>query len=443
MERELKVLVIGAMPEEIDPFLTIFEGFQSRYARNGDIFYYCNYDNLELYVSALPKYSKVACASHTTRMMHIADPDIAIMIGICAGDESKTTLGDLVVVQNSYDYEAGKIVGHNHMSDMQHHEIHSPLQQLIKSVRSSSEEYLRSIFNDFSPAVLIGDMACGSPVVEQEGFFKKLQEGQNRKTLALDMESYAFMDAVRSFSHACYSLVVKAVCDYANLQKNDSFHERAARVSAEWTKKFIIEHIINLPVLITQASLTPIRYSIELPKLGLTLNDRELWRRVVGWSIEDEDLFRCQRESDFFEKTDIGLVFYNIGHRKFVLEVLLGMHAYQASYLYVFLDESQNPPISKIINFRQFYFSEGTANPSHERADYIVVGLPYFDQEKLEIANYCKFRGIGDGVSTLHKINGNGESKLINAVVNLIDETHDGFVSYDIDLKNNYPQYSD
>lgn len=437
----MKILVIAALQEELDPFIDMWEALQSQTTRAGDIFYYGKFDSLEVYASASPKYSKVACASHTTRMMHISDPDIAMMIGICAGDKQKTSLGDLVIAENAYDYEIGKLLEEDFVPEIQHHEIYPPLQQLIKSIRSSSEVYIQSKFNDFSPNVHIGDIACGSSVVEQEEFFNKLRQTRNRKTIALDMESYAFMDAVKGFSHICYSLVVKAVCDYATNKKNDSFHEKAARVSAEWASKFISEQLYRLPVLAERKHTNPVRYPIDMPKPALSLYDRELWRRVVGWSIEDEELFRSQSQSGFFEQADSGLVFYNIGENKFIMEVLLGLHAYQASYLYVFLDESQNPPITKIINFRNFYFANDAACPSHEGNDHIICGYPYFDQEKLRIDNYHKFRGIGDGVSTTYHIDLKGDCMLASAIVNILDDEESNFVQYELDIKKEYPLF--
>lgn len=437
----MKVLVIAALQEELDPFISMWKELQSQTTRAGDIFYYGKFKSVEVYASASPKYSKVACASHTTRMMHIADPDIAIMIGICAGDEQKTSLGDLVLAENTYDYETGKVLDENFVPEMQHHEIYPALQQLIKSIRSSSEIYIQSVFKDFSPKVHIGDFACGSSVVERADFFNNLRQTRNRKTIALDMESYAFMDAVKGFSHICYSLVVKSVCDYATHEKNDSFHEKAAIVSAQWVSNFISEQIHALPVLLERKQVQLVRYDVEMPRPALSLHDRELWRRVVGWSSEDEELFSSQSKSSFLEKTDSGLVFYNIGGNKFIMEVLLGLHAYQASYLYVFLDESKSPPLAKIINFRDFYFTNDTNCPSHEGRDHIICGLPYFDHEQLTIDNYLKFRGIGDGVSTTYSIDLNGDSKLVSATLNVLDDTMDDFIQHELDINKEYPLY--
>ena len=62
----------------------------------------------------------------------MVNPSIAIMIGICAGDETKVSLGDLVISEKVYDYETGKMKQKVLVPEIQSHELLPPLMALVK-----------------------------------------------------------------------------------------------------------------------------------------------------------------------------------------------------------------------------------------------------------------------------------------------------------------------
>lgn len=62
------------------------------------------------------------------------------------------------------------------------------------------------------------------------------------KTVAIDMEGAAFYRAVAEFP-GISALLVKGVCDYADQEKNDLYHDYAASVSATYLLCFIQEYV--------------------------------------------------------------------------------------------------------------------------------------------------------------------------------------------------------
>ncbi len=84
-------------------------------------------------------------------------------------------------------------------------------------------------------------MASGM-AVRADNPFPWLIEYRNRKTLALDMEAATFYLALRAFPHT-HGLVVKGVCDYADTQKNNHYHDYAARASAVYLLHFIQKYV--------------------------------------------------------------------------------------------------------------------------------------------------------------------------------------------------------
>ena len=59
-----------------------------------------------------------------------------------------------------------------------------------------------------------------------------------RTAWAVEMEGYAFYRAVADFPRT-RSMVVKGVCDYADPEKDDSYHQYASELSAIYMAEFV------------------------------------------------------------------------------------------------------------------------------------------------------------------------------------------------------------
>jgi nucleoside phosphorylase len=105
------------------------------------------------------------------------------------------------------------------------------------------ERRFREMFpfvDPLQPKCYAAAMASGSMVRSDDPF--KLVQQPVRTALAIDMEGYAFYRAVADFP-GIRSLVVKAVCDYADPDKDDSYHQYASKLSAIYLAHFISTYV--------------------------------------------------------------------------------------------------------------------------------------------------------------------------------------------------------
>ena len=124
----------------------------------------------------------------------------------------------------------------------------------------------------------------------------------------------------------------------------------------------------------------------------------------------------------YSEDDSSGMSFYPIGNDTFILETLLAMHAYQASYAYSIVNLKDGVVQSKILSFQIPYLEENDNEVSSFESNDILCGYPVFDANTMELELYHKFRGIGDGVSCTYRLEQNGSTQLTRLVVNLFNE---------------------
>ena len=163
-------------------------------------------------------------------------------------------MGDLVVAHYAYYYEEGKIIREpegpsRHLPEMK---TADPTSQVIQYARGfdgwkepvremKCHKLHRQLRVTEEPRCVVAPMASGM-AVRGDDPFPWLREKYNRNTVALDMEAATFYRALRAVSHI-HGLVVKGVCDYADMSKNDVYHDYAARASAVYLLSFIQEYV--------------------------------------------------------------------------------------------------------------------------------------------------------------------------------------------------------
>jgi nucleoside phosphorylase/tetratricopeptide (TPR) repeat protein len=182
-------------------------------------------------------------------------PRFAAMTGFCAGYKEKVRLGDLVVAQDAYHYEEGKVlVGSDGQSqNILEMKTYGTTARVIHYARGfegwkepmaelkHSKLRHQELKDAEQPKCHIGSMASGM-AVRGDNPFPRLAGYHNRKTIALDMEAAAFYLTLQGFP-GIHALVIKGVCDYADMEKNDTYHDYAARASAIYLLSFIQEYV--------------------------------------------------------------------------------------------------------------------------------------------------------------------------------------------------------
>ena len=92
--------------------------------------------------------------------------------------------------------------------------------------------------------VHVGTVGTGSAVQKDPGLFPRLRRVM-RSTIGVEMEGAAIGELASHFEKR--GIVVKAVSDHGDLQKDDSFREFACRASAEVLLAFLLKHVEPAP----------------------------------------------------------------------------------------------------------------------------------------------------------------------------------------------------
>ena len=85
-------------------------------------------------------------------------------------------------------------------------------------------------------------MACGDLVIKDLDFMVETLKS-DRKFIAIDMESYAFLHAVNAFIKKPHALIIKLVTDFADESKDDSVRAFCVGMIGAIYKKILIQKI--------------------------------------------------------------------------------------------------------------------------------------------------------------------------------------------------------
>ena len=178
----------------------------------------------------------------TMKMISIFKPKYVIMVGIAAGIAHKKTVdqiyGDVVVPNVVWDYSSGKFVSAANASLKFGGVGFIPRPHFVNTDEVMLEAVEHAMHSEENECfVHIGPMACGSTVVANSEVVNKQIHSQYVNTVAVDMESYAVMYAVKQApTPRPRGLVIKSVCDYADEEKSDQYQKFAAYTSAQFAK---------------------------------------------------------------------------------------------------------------------------------------------------------------------------------------------------------------
>jgi nucleoside phosphorylase len=163
------------------------------------------------------------------------------MCGICAGVKGKTDLGDVLLADPAWDFQSGKRVKDkkNKSFSISPHQIPVPttVRIHVEQLRSDHEA-LSQIAQKFGPdapripRVIIGPVASGSAVLADSDVIEEIKQ-QQRDLIGVEMEAYGLYAAAHSASAPQpKAFALKAVCDFADPDKNDKAQRFAAFTSA-------------------------------------------------------------------------------------------------------------------------------------------------------------------------------------------------------------------
>jgi len=167
------------------------------------------------------------------------------MSGICAGIPKSVSIGDLVLADQSFDYQAGKR-NSTGTHELEHRSVSAPGHVITKISAcidtTTIDQDLRTdalLRDEFkSGSTKIGPIATGSAVINDLAVRKTI-EAQGRNAHGIDMEVYAFYRALQLSGQNIDFFALKAVVDLADGDKQDGFQKHGCVVAAKMTASFI------------------------------------------------------------------------------------------------------------------------------------------------------------------------------------------------------------
>lgn len=195
----------------------------------------------------------------TTKLIHHFRPRFLAMCGIAAGVKaSGVHLGDILIVEQSWDYESGlrrpNVDGDSVLHPDPHHipisaDLRDKFAQCIGKDKYLAD--IEALWKGEKPErpirVRLGPVASGAAIVEDESLVQGVKD-HARKLIGIDMETYGVFFASQNCCKPRPSpFSIKSVVDLADPKKNIAFHEYGAFTSAQFLWRFALDHLALAP----------------------------------------------------------------------------------------------------------------------------------------------------------------------------------------------------
>lgn len=332
----IDALILCALQDELEAVLALGEGGPAGWTQQRDAMgfrcYLRRFDSsrggqLRIAAAWTGEMGRLAAANRAQQLIRELDPACLAMCGICAGDRKKVALGDVIVADQLYSYDDGKVQAGEGGPPLMWHSLRtfdltatwkmdaaflareldlSGLKAARPLSRASQRRWLLSallaheaagglaptnhaarkvrcpdwtdvireaqraglvevdsgklrltmrgqeraredqlLYPDGLPEdppfqVHVGAIATGATVQEDPTLFDRLRR-LVRTTLGVEMEGAAIGEAAARFARP--AIVVKAVSDHADHEKDDSFRKFSCRASGEVLMAFLQKHL--------------------------------------------------------------------------------------------------------------------------------------------------------------------------------------------------------
>jgi nucleoside phosphorylase len=199
----------------------------------------------EIVVAQSLDMANVNAAILTKDVLHHWQPAAVLMVGIAATAKPQPhqQLGALVVGGEVYYYETGKITAEGKLPQPKEVPVDPTLLDRVQGLPDAFDFTIlaeRPDGTNTRPQFEVGVIASGDKVIADAAKRDEIA-ATNRKIMAIEMEGYGVIEAVRQNFEYIRCLVIRALCDYADSNKHDQWHSYAAAVAAGFTKHFLLD----------------------------------------------------------------------------------------------------------------------------------------------------------------------------------------------------------
>lgn len=237
------IVIITALEEELDYLFELpFNWSETLLQKDGISYRRGNFtEDIDIIATSARSMGLVATAIVTAKVLKEWNPVIAAMIGVCGGRKDKgLNIGDIVVANQCFHYQFGAFIDGKIARELRVENIDFQVtdiaEQLMLRTETLSDIQKLPPRGFKKPSTIlkghIGPMASADLVVKDVTKFGEAIDA-DRKTIAVDMESYAFMRATKA-ARTRHSFVIKSVSDFADAEKDDEFREYAKFTSTQF-----------------------------------------------------------------------------------------------------------------------------------------------------------------------------------------------------------------
>jgi adenosylhomocysteine/aminodeoxyfutalosine nucleosidase len=225
----MKIAIMGAMREEIDPLLDVLNDFKEEEFA-GNIYYEASYKGLDL-VIAYSKIGKVFSTLTATTMIERFGAEKLLFTGVAGGINPALKVGDLIAATKLCKHDVD-IVAFGHPYGF------IPEGKLFIQSDNKLLEIAKDVAKEIGKPLLEGIIATGDQFVANEEKKEWIQKTYNADALEMEGASVAVVcDALN-----VPFFILRAISDVADMDAGfsfDEFLESSAKESAQYIFKML------------------------------------------------------------------------------------------------------------------------------------------------------------------------------------------------------------
>ena len=297
------VLIMTALREERVAVLAYLENHETVHSDDGLTYYIgmvsaCDGTvQIRVAVTMLNQTGNIEAANHASLAIRDLQPDCILMVGIAGGIRERVLLGDVIVADYIWYYEPAKQKPGSTQRRPAEYPSDPHLLDRAKNYEDATWHHLIQVERPAGgtidiPIVHFGPIAAGEKVVADPAFLSELEHLQP-KLLAVETESFGIAVAAARAPNRPRFLTIRGVSDYADVTKDDAWHNYAAATAAAFTVGLIrsgcisrrvsqsIARVTVSLIAIRHQSMDPIAPRAIAQSLPLQLQDAAIEELVV------------------------------------------------------------------------------------------------------------------------------------------------------------------
>jgi nucleoside phosphorylase len=240
------VALITALPSELDAVVKHLSAHTQVYSvkEGARTYYHCTTNTgLKVVAGAALGMGQLNAALLTRDLITTWQPKKVLLIGFAAGIGDKVQLGDVVISEQIVDYELGKVTPDG--TDTRWSVYRTDANLLDSALNFRDRTWVDEIAvarpdGDWqaNPRIHTGVVLSGNKVIADADAAGALREVWSR-AIALEMEAAGAAAAIYQSESGPQFIMIKGVCDRADVAKDDAWQEYAADVAAAFAATFV------------------------------------------------------------------------------------------------------------------------------------------------------------------------------------------------------------